>query len=116
MGPMRAMSAELLEGQRKALQLEKAAAEAAAAAAGNGNGNAGADKDETPLADLPGEGGPKGETGAGGEEEKGGDLSVEFEKGQEASAEEGGGEEDRDGKGSAGYVEFLPVEWFQQVR
>ncbi|CAN0182222.1 unnamed protein product [Pylaiella littoralis] len=131
MAPMRAMSAEVLEDQRKALQLEKSAAEsaesAAAAAAASAAANAGADNnaERDPSAELPPKKGRKGETDAGaGKGKDGGDSGVGPEERAEAFAaarEKEGGEgkleeeEEDDGEGSAGYVEFLPVEWFKQV-
>eukprot|EP00903_Cladosiphon_okamuranus_P008634 g8280.t1 len=111
MGPMRSMSADFLEGQRKAHELEKAAAEAAAAVAAAAQAATGVEaapvanskSKETKCGDM-------GEKGPGYEGAKGEDLA-------EGKAGEGDGGQPAagEGEGSGGYVEFLPVEWFNQV-
>lgn len=136
MAPMRAMSAELLEEQRKAFKALKAAAEAAAAAeAGAAATDAVAEAaaaflDVNPLAGLLPEGEGPPSVGDGDDREgEGGDAGAPGGKGLGGVEAEklGDGKDGKDGKdgeatagkeevASAGYVEFLPVEWFNKVR
>lgn len=97
-GPMRAMSARLLEEEQKKKEagpeVEKAADWAAANAA---------HLDGNPLVGLGWGSGWGSREGRG----RGGDT---------AGVEGGDVEGEQVGDGSAGYVEFLPVEWFEEVR
>lgn len=110
---MRAMSAEFLEAQRKAAELEKAAAEAAVAVAAAA---AASDAVETPIAvsEVKGAEAKCSDTGAAGVE---GARARGEELATEGGGSEEGGEAPAGGENlSGGYVEFLPVEWFSQVR
>eukprot|EP00752_Nemacystus_decipiens_P005637 g5101.t1 len=114
MDPMRAMSKELLESQRKAVELEEAASDAAAAVAA---ASAAAGAGTMPVAEAKGAETTYSDTDGGAKGARWKEEQVAEGKageGVEASpaTEEGGGE----GGGSGGYVEFLPVHGHDAVR